>query len=42
MFIGHYSKKLNVEFRKAIQIGTKISKHKDVVKVEKEEDVEEE
>ena len=36
--VGHYSKKLNVEFRKMLQITAKSSKNKDIVKTERHKD----
>ena len=36
--IGHYSKKLNVEFRKVLQVKAKSNKHKSVKKKETGDD----
>ena len=41
-FVGHYSKKLNVQFRKMLQVTSKSSKNKDIVKTEQIKDDEEE
>ena len=38
-FIGHYSKTLNVEFRKSLQVTAKKFKHSTDPKKEEEEDV---
>ena len=41
LFVGHYSKKVNVELRKTLQVQTKSKHQKSVVKVEKHEEEDE-
>ena len=41
LFVGHYSKKVNVELRKTLQVQSKSKHQKTVVKIEKDEDEDE-